>query len=192
MWGERLVDIFIDIGLDYFSKYHYDKVSISEIVQKSGKGKSSFYSKHSSKEQFYLNLVTYIQGEKVRILESHNGMFDDDIFLGLKNYQLILKLMKERDPRFLLFWKMLNTDPSDVPMRVVKSMTNTELMKQQIVMLLDRDLIRKDLSVDIMTSYVANGLIGIMHLMTDVENINDMEVMSFIQMLKDALKYKEE
>ncbi len=186
------MDIFIDIGLDYFSKYHYDKVSISEIVQVSGKGKSSFYNKHSSKEQFYLNLVTYIQGEKLKILESNQGMFDDDIFLGLKNYQLILKLMKERDPRFLLFWKMLNSDPSDVPMNVINNMTNTELMRQQIVTLRDKDLIRKDLSVDIMTSYIANGLVGIMHLMTDVENINDTEVMSYIQMMKDALKYKEE
>ncbi len=186
------MDIFIDIGLDYFSRYHYDKVSISEIVQKSGKGKSSFYSKHSSKEQFYLNLVTYIQNEKIKILEKNHGMFDDDIFLGLKNYQLILKLMKEKDARFLSFWKMLNTDPSDIPMSVINNMTNTELMKQQIVSLMNKDLIRKDLSVDIMTSYIANGLLGIMHLMTDVENINDTEVMSFIQMMKDALKYREE
>ncbi len=186
------MDIFLDIGLDYFSRYHYDKVSISEIVQKSGKGKSSFYSQHSSKEQFYLNLVTYIQGEKLKILENHKGMFDNDIFLGLKNYQLILKLMKERDSRYLGFWKMLNTDPSDVPMSVISSMTNIELMKQQIISLMDKDLIRKDLSVDIMTSYIGNGLLGIMNLMTDIENINDSEVMAFIQMMKDALKYKEE
>ncbi len=136
--------------------------------------------------------MSYIQGEKIKILDSHSDMFNDDIFLGLKNYQLILKLMKKRDPRFLLFWKMLNTDPSDVPLSVIRSMTNMNLMRQQIVSLMDKNLIRKDLSVDIMASYITNGLVGIMHLMTDAENIDDTEVTSFIKMMKDALKYKEE
>ncbi len=185
------MDVFIDIGLDYFSKYHYDKVSISEIVHKSGKGKSSFYSKHISKEQFYQNIVTYIQGVKIRILENNKGMFDNDIFLGLKNYQIILRLMKENDPRFLLFWKMLNTDPSEVPMNIVNSMTNIELMKQQIVTLIEKNLIRDDLSVDIMTSYISTCLMGIMNLMADLDNIDDNEVASFVQLMKDALKYKE-
>ncbi len=183
------MDIFIDIGLDYFSKYHYDKVSISEIVQKSGKGKSSFYSLHSSKEQFYLNIVTYIQDVKVKLLEEYYDRFENDMFLGLGNYQQFLKLMKEKDTRFLLFWKMLNTDPSDVPMNIVNNIANNELLKEQLISLKDKNLIRTDLDIDVIVSFVATCLEGIMKIMADTDNINDADLQVFVKLMKDALKY---
>lgn len=179
----------IDAAVGEFSKVHYKKVTIDNIVQRAEISKGSFYQYFSDKDDLYKHVFDQIGNQKKQALEDVQKYTEQ---LGFRDY--LIKMLTEaemHDAELIeLKDKFINECPQEVRKEVLKNEIpkSNRLLEEVIACYIKKGELRKDLNVKIVAYMVTSCFTSLEFFeLGKGENIRDV-VIQILDVLIDGLK----
>lgn len=190
--GEKTREKILTTSLELFSKKGYDKVTVDEIVKKSGTSKGSFYQHFSAKSDIFLIRFTEVDDYYLEVY--HSLPEDIDTFEKLLIY--IRKMMNFLDKEMgkdlmkVIYSAALNSKEHTYFLNSNRSLF-------QIIFLLlneakEKEMIDANQSIDEISILITQSLMGIIYHWGIHDSDQSLESLSMplIKMIIEGLKVK--
>lgn len=144
----------IDTSLEEFSKYPYDKASLSRIVEKAGIAKGSMYQYFKNKKDLYKHVINLIIEKKKEILNKAQKNENVTTLVGFMKMSIKQSVMMcEKYPRMFMVNYWLDKSEGAFKKEILGEIyaAGDEYMKQFVQKAKDSGEIRQDLDTEIIT-----------------------------------------
>ena len=190
-------NLIIQVAIDEFYTYGYDKASISRIVHQAGIAKGSFYQYFTGKDDLFRYLMEYASAVKLNYLTQLTNNFADlELFDLLRVLYLgALNFLKENQKLSLIIDRFLKNTDEKVRENILGDSTakSNQFLENLLIQAAKKGQIRSDID----TSFVAHLLTGltislsdyIRRHMQDISQIDEAVYAKLIDQTLDLLRY---
>jgi len=161
--GEKTREKILRTSLKLFSEKGFDKVTVDEIVKKSGTSKGSFYQHFSAKSDIFLVRFTEVDDYYLEVFHSFPKDMDalEKLFIFIRNLMRFLEQEMGKDLMKVIYSTALNSKEHTY-------FLNTNRSLFQIIFALlteakEKDSIGTNQSVDEMATLITQSLMGIIY-----------------------------
>jgi AcrR family transcriptional regulator len=161
--GKKTREKILNTSLKLFSEKGYDKVTVDEIVKKSGTSKGSFYQHFSAKSDIFLVRFTEVDDYYRKVFHS----FPDDMDSFEKLFIFIQKLMRFLDEEMgkdlmkVIYSSALDSKEHTYFLDQRRSLF--QIVRSLLEEAKDRGTIRTDQSLDDTSTLIIQSLMGIIY-----------------------------
>ncbi len=188
-----IIEKYIQIALEHFSKKPYSDVSVNEIIKDAGTGKNYFYSRYENKKGLYIALIDWLSDLKLEIMKDLGHSINTDLFEALDNVVAIQLKLKEVDPKILEFGAMALSKSNQEILGAVKE-NKEDMFREYVYGSLkkkqEEGIVRTDISLEVLTNYFMKAYIAISGELV-LESHDEQDIKDYIRLLLDSFKNKE-
>ncbi|MBT2648449.1 TetR/AcrR family transcriptional regulator [Bacillus sp. ISL-34] len=161
--GEKTREKILKISLKLFSEKGYDKVTVDEIVKKSGTSKGSFYQHFSAKSDIFL--VRFIEVEDYYREVFHSFPVDMDatekLFIFIRKLMRILEEEMGKDLMKVIYSSALNSKEHTYFLNSNRSLF--QIIRSLVEEAKEQNDIGNDQSVNEISQLITQSLMGIIY-----------------------------